>query len=278
MASRRPIVLTTDFGLSDPYVGVMKGVILGINPDAAIIDLTHQVQPQNLTHASFLLKTSHPFFPPDSIHVAVVDPGVGTSRKAILLTSPAGSFVAPDNGILSGVLEPFLDRHPADGGTVPVPEACAAYELANPEYQLFPVSSTFHGRDIFSPAAAHLSLGHAAESFGPPVTQLTWLPFPQPIREAGRITGQVIYADHFGNLVTNIPGDLLSSASQVTVQYRSHRLAGLHRTFHDDPNIPAGKPLALIGSNGYLEIAIPNGSAASLLAGGPGDAVVVETD
>ena len=122
MASRPPIVLTTDFGLSDPYVGVMKGVILSINPSATIVDLTHQVQPQNLVHASFLLKTSHPFFPPDSIHVAVVDPGVGTSRKAILLISPAGSFLAPDNGILSGVLEPFLDTHPADGGAVPVPD------------------------------------------------------------------------------------------------------------------------------------------------------------
>ena len=216
MASGRPIVLTTDFGLSDPYVGVMKGVILGINPSAAIIDLTHQVQPQNLVHASFLLKTSHSYFPPDSIHVAVVDPGVGTFRKAILLTSPAGSFVAPDNGILSGVLEAFLDRHPADGGAVPVPASCAAYELTNPDFQLHPVSSTFHGRDIFSPAAAHLSLGAAAESFGPPLQELVWLPFPQPSVQGNQIAGQVIYVDHFGNLVTNVPRDLLSSGSRVS--------------------------------------------------------------
>ena len=277
MASGRPIVLTTDFGLSDPYVGVMKGVILTINPNATIIDLTHQVQPQNLLHASFLLKTSHPFFPPDSIHVAVVDPGVGTSRKAILLASPVGIYVAPNNGILSGVLEPLLDRQPTGGGTVPVPAGCAAYELANPDYQLHPVSSTFHGRDIFSPAAAHLSLGALPESFGPPVSQLTWLPFPQPTQAADRITGQVIYADHFGNLVTNIPRDLLSSASWVAVEYRSRRMEGLHRTFHDDANNLAGEPLALVGSNGYLEIAVPNGNAASLLGGRFGDAVVAET-
>ena len=277
MAPGRPIVLTTDFGLSDPYAGVMKGVILTINPNATIIDLTHQVQPQNLVHASFTLKTSHAFFPPDSIHVAVVDPGVGTSRKAILLVSPVGIFVAPDNGILSGVLEAFLDKQSTGGDTVPVPVGCTAYELANPEYQIYPVSSTFHGRDIFSPAAAHLSLGATAESFGPPVQELVWIPFPQPAQDGRRITGQVIYADHFGNLVTNIPRDLLSSASRVTVEYRSRRMEGLHRTFRDDPNIPVGEPLALIGSNGYLEIAIPNGNAAFLLAGGPGDAVVVET-
>ena len=277
MASGGPIVLTTDFGLSDPYVGVMKGVILGINPSAAIVDLTHQVQPQNLVHASFLLKTSHAFFPPDSIHVVVVDPGVGTSRKAILLKSPAGSFVAPDNGILSGVLEPFLDSHPADGGAVPVPFGCTAYELTNPDYQLHPVSSTFHGRDIFSPAAAHLSLGAMPESFGPPLQELTWLPFPPTVQEGQRITGQVIYADHFGNLVTNIPGHMLACACRVTVEYQSRRMEGLHRTFHDDANNPAGEPLALVGSNGYLEIAVPNGNAASLLGGRTGDAVVVET-
>ena len=277
MATGRPIVLTTDFGLSDPYVGVMKGVILGINPSATIVDLTHQVQPQNLVHASFILKTSHNFFPPDSIHVVVVDPGVGTSRKAILLTSPAGTFVAPDNGILSGVLEPFLDRHPTYGDTIPVPAGCAAHELANPDYQLHPVSSTFHGRDIFSPAAAHLSLGAMPESFGPPLRELVWLPFPQPVQDGQRITGQVIYADHFGNLVTNIPGTMVQGKDRAVAEFQSRRMEGLHRTFHQDPNHPAGEPLALVGSNGYLEIAVPNGNAASLLAGGAGDMVEVVT-
>ncbi len=277
MASGRPIVLTTDFGLSDPYVGVMKGVILGINPGAKIVDLTHQVQPQNLIHASFILETSHAFFPQDSIHVAVVDPGVGTSRKAILLVSPVGIFVAPDNGILSGILGPFLDNPPTASDTVPVPPGCAAYELANPDFQLHPVSSTFHGRDIFSPAAAHLSMGAALEAFGPPLQELVWLPFPQPIQEADRITGQVIYADHFGNLVTNIPGTMVQGKDRAVVEYRSHRLAGLHRTFHQNPEHPAGEPLALVGSNGYLEIAVPNGNAASLLAGGAGDVMAVDT-
>ncbi len=277
MASGPPIVLTTDFGLSDPYVGVMKGVILGINPGAKIVDLTHQVQPQNLIHASFILKTSYAFFPQDSIHVAVVDPGVGTSRKAILLASPVGVFVAPDNGILSGVLEPFLDRRPTGGGTVSVPAGCTAYELTKPDFQLHPVSSTFHGRDIFSPAAAHLSLGAAPETFGPPLQELVWLPFPQPSVRGNQITGQVICADHFGNLVTNIPGTMVQGKDRAVVEYRSHRLKGLHRTFQQNPDHPAGEPLALVGSNGYLEIAVPNGNAASLLAGGPGDVVAVDT-
>ena len=277
MAASRPIVLTTDFGLADPYVGVMKGVILGINPRAAIIDLTHQVRPQNLVQASFILKTSHSFFPPGSIHVVVVDPGVGTSRKAVLLTSPDGVFVAPDNGILSGILEKFLPAPPPEGNTVPVPGSCAAYQLSNPSYQLHPVSSTFHGRDIFAPAAAHLSLGADPSGFGPPVSRLAWLPLPQPARDGAVITGQVIYADHFGNLATNIPGDWLTPHSRVAVEFQARRIGGLHRTFHDDPDHPGGQPLALVGSNGYLEIAVPNGNAASLLGGGAGDPVLVHT-
>ncbi len=277
MASPRPIVLTTDFGLADSYVGVMKGVILTINPAALIVDLTHQVQPQDLAQAAFILKTSHAYFPPGSIHVVVVDPGVGTARKAALLTCPDGTFLAPDNGILSGVLGKYLPQPPAAADTVPVPAQCAAWELANPDYQRQPVSSTFHGRDIFAPAAAHLSLGAPPSGFGPPVAELVWLPTPQPVRDGGHITGQVIYADYFGNLVTNIPQEMLRDVSAVSVEFKSHGMNGLHRTFHDDPQHPPGTPLALIGSNGCLEIAVPNGSAAALLNAGPGEAVVVYT-
>ena len=277
MAPPRPIVLTTDFGLADSYVGVMKGVILTINPAALIVDLTHQVQPQNLAQAAFVLKTGYALFPPGSIHVAVVDPGVGTARKAVLLTCPSGAFVAPDNGILSGVLGRYVPAQPAGMDTVPVPAQCAAYELVNPHYQLQPVSNTFHGRDIFAPAAAHLSLGVPPSGFGPPVSELVWLPTPEPVQTGGRITGQVIYADHFGNLVTNIPQELLPDASWISVAFKSHRMDGLHRTFHDNPEHPPGTPLALIGSNGYLEIAVPNGSAAALLNAGPGEPIVIHT-
>ena len=275
MASSRPIVLTTDFGLADSYVGVMKGVILAINPAALIVDLTHLVRPQDLAQAAFILKTSHAFFPPGSIHVAVVDPGVGTARKAALLTCPAGTFVAPDNGILSGVLGGYAPHPPASADIVPVPARCAAYELANPGYQRQPVSSTFHGRDIFAPAAAHLSLGVPPSDFGPAVSEMTWLPTPEPVRDGGSIAGQVIYADHFGNLVTNISGEMLRDASSVSIEFKSCRMTGLHRTFLGNLEHPPGQPLALIGSNGYLEIAVPNGSAASLLDAGPGEPVVV---
>ena len=151
MAGPPLIVLTTDFGTSDPYVGMMKGVILTISPGAAIVDLTHQVQPQNLQQASFILGVSHRFFPPGAIHVVVVDPGVGTGRRAILLTTPAARFVAPDNGILSGVLRQHLEAPPTEASRVPVPAGCTAFELTNAQYWRPPVSDTFHGRDIFAP-------------------------------------------------------------------------------------------------------------------------------
>ncbi|MCS5656835.1 MAG: SAM-dependent chlorinase/fluorinase, partial [Dehalococcoidia bacterium] len=154
-----PVVLTTDFGLSDPYAGVMKGVVLSINPAATLIDLTHDIQPQNIRQGSFVLSASRRFFPPGSIHVAVVDPGVGTDRMAVLLVTPKASFLAPDNGLLSGVLKEYLVTPPPDSSRVPLPSSLTAYQLTNSEYWLHPVSNTFHGRDIFSPVAAHLSMG-----------------------------------------------------------------------------------------------------------------------
>ena len=197
------------------------------------------------------------------------------ARRSLLTCPSRNAFVAPDNGILSGVLGGYAPHPPAGADTVPVPGRCAAYELANPGYQRQPVSSTFHGRDIFAPAAAHLSLGVPPSDFGPAVSEMAWLPTPEPVRDGGSITGQVIYADHFGNLVTNISGEMLRDASPVKIEFKSCRMTGLHRTFHDNPDHPPGQPLALIGSNGYLEIAVPNGNASSLLDAGPGDPVVV---
>ena len=179
---RTLLVFTTDFGLSDSYAGVMKGVASGINPELAFIDLTHQIAPQNIAQAAFVLGVSHRFFPADAIHVAVVDPGVGTNRRPILLETPHGSFVAPDNGLLSRVISGYLPSPPADPGTAQLPPALLGVHLTNPDYWLHPVSSTFHGRDIFTPVAAHLSRGVAPESLGDRIHEVTWLPMPLPRR------------------------------------------------------------------------------------------------
>ena len=269
------IVLTTDFGLADPYVGVMKGVILGISPQARIIDLTHQVQPQDLRQAAFILGTSHRFFPIDTIHVVVVDPGVGTDRKAVLLVTPRAKFLAPDNGVLSYVLPEHLDDAPAVPGVVPVPSDCTAFQLTNPQYWLDPVSNTFHGRDVFAPVAAHLSLGVTAAAVGAPLVELVWLPRPRPRRDGAHVIGEVVYADHFGNLITSIPGEMLGKPDSITVRISGRRIAGLSDTFHDRESFGSEELVALVGSNGYLEIAVPNGSAAETLHAGPGEPVRV---
>ena len=282
-----PIVLTTDFGLSDAFVGVMKGVILNINPQAAIIDLTHDIQPQDVGQASFVLGVNCPYFPPDTIHVAVVDPGVGTERRAVLLVTPTAKFLAPDNGLLSHVLKDYLAASPdrsalesaARPGHIPLPPGLTAYALTNPRYRLNPVSNTFHGRDVFAPAAAHLSRGMAPPRLGEPVTDLLWQPSPEPTRQGNELVGEVIYADRFGNLITNIPAAELpagdSNAAPVMVAIGPRRISRLSRTFHD-ADADADSLIALIGSNGYLEIAVPDGNAAQVLGLGVGAPVRVQ--
>lgn len=274
-----PIVLTTDFGLADAFVGVMKGVILNINPRAVIIDLTHDLPPQEVAAAAFVLGVNHPYFPPDTIQVAVVDPGVGTARRAVLLATPTARFIAPDNGLLSGILKDYLDTPPASPGLVSVPPPLAAYELTNPDYRRPTVSKTFHGRDVFAPAAAHLSLGRPPESFGPPLSELVWQPLAAPVVQDSRVQGEVIYIDRFGNLITNIPAGQLPAAP-LTVSIADLTIPGLSRTFHDPETTPAAFPqspplIALIGSNGYLEIAVPDGNAAAVLGVGNGAPVLV---
>ena len=268
-----PIVLTTDFGLADSYVGLMKGVILSINPRAAIVDLTHGIPPQDVKQAALVLGAGWRFFPQDAIHVVVVDPGVGTQRQALLLVTPQARFLAPDNGVLSRVVAEYLDGPPAAPETVPVPARCTAYQLTEPSFWRRPVSNTFHGRDIFAPAAAHLSLGVEPAALGRPVTQLLYLPRSLAVRDGDRVYGEVVYADHFGNLITNIPEGMMSGAGSVLIEIKGRGIARLSRTFHhgDRP----GQLLALIGSHGYLEIAVANGSAARELKAGPGEPVTL---
>ena len=257
----------------------MKGVALTINPDLCFIDLSHQILPQNIAQGSFILGINHRFFPKNAIHVTVVDPGVGTDRRPILLTTPCGNFVAPDNGLLSGVIASYLDSVPTNSGQIHLPETLSAFHLTNPEYWRHPVSQTFHGRDIFTPAAAHLSLGVAFESLGQPIDSLYYLPIPQPTNTGRKISGRVIYTDVYGNLVTNIPSEILPSLEeakiQMTVEIMGRRIPRLSRTFNTGDPVETDGLIALVGSHGYLEIAVSNGNAAIILGAGEGESVLV---
>ena len=269
------IVLTTDFGAASPYAGVLHGVILTINSAASVVDLTHQIQPQNVRQASFILGTNYRFFPQGSIHVAVVDPGVGTGRRPLLLITPLAWFLAPDNGLLSHVLNGHLKDAPQQPGSIPLPSDCVAYHLTQSRFWLSTVSHTFHGRDIFAPAAAHLSLGVLPDKLGPQVQDMVWLPATRPTRHGNKLSGEVLYPDHFGNLVTNIQNHELGGHESLEVEIKGRRINRLSRTFHDQASGEAGGLLALVGSHGYLEIAVADGSAALVSGAGTGEPVNV---
>ena len=274
--SNKVLTFTTDFGSTDAYVAAMKGVALGIAPDLTLVDVTHEVRRHDIRHGAFILGGVYRYFPAETVHVAVVDPGVGTSRKAVALVTPAGVFCAPDNGILSFVLNDHLATDKvrcksADFSTpvtVPVPEGCKAYEISNPYYMLAPVSDTFHGRDIFTPAAAHLASGLKPECLGEPLSELTILNLFALERRDEALEGRVVHVDRFGNVVTNIPATQLPHGD-IVVEVADTKIQGLSATFADADGL-----LALIGSHGYLEIAENLGSAASRLGIGVGDAVV----
>ena len=247
------ITLTTDFGPGE-YTAAMKGVILGINPRVGLVDISHQVGPQDILGGAFVLAAASPYFPPGTIHVAVVDPGVGTERRALLVQTPGAVFLAPDNGLLSLVLE---------GSSYQV------WELNEHRYWSAEVSATFHGRDIFAPAAAHLSLGVTPQDMGRAVVDIMNLPLPPVKVVGGEVRGQVIHIDRFGNLITNVRQKDLP-AGELAVKVAGRRIAGLSTHYQ------AGKePLALMGSSDYLEIAAPNASAAELLKAKRGLAVTV---
>ncbi|HEY9878001.1 MAG TPA: SAM-dependent chlorinase/fluorinase [Leptolyngbyaceae cyanobacterium] len=246
------ITLLTDFGTQDAYVGIMKGVIAQICPDAQVIDLTHQIPPQDLFAARFNLLNAYPYFPPGTLHVAVVDPGVGTIRRGVVIQTANAFLIGPDNGIFSGILQ----QDP------PI----TAVALTDSAYWRTPsISTTFHGRDVFSPVAAHLAKGVSIQAMGETISlqSLTSLNFPHPVQEGNRIRGSVQYCDRFGNLITNLtPQDLPSAPWQVRIGQRTLPSA---KTYGD---LPPGQPLALIGSHGWLEIAINGGNAQEVLQAG----------
>ncbi len=266
------ITLTTDFGLADGYVAAVKGVLLDINPEAKLVDVSHMVRPQDIGHGSFILSTTCPYFPRGTIHLVVVDPGVGTEREAIILKKRDAYFVAPDNGVLSDVIADCSsslviteDKRVALGGGL------EAFALTRPEYWRKPVDPTFHGRDIFAPVAAHLSLGRRPEEMGERLSSLAMLPLACPRREGHTLIGHIRNIDYFGNLITSIRrDDLLSSGRGVNITLHGHTIKGLSRTYAEGDDL-----LALIGSSGRLEVARRNGSAREYLGAAIGDEVHV---
>jgi S-adenosyl-L-methionine hydrolase (adenosine-forming) len=256
------ITMTTDFGLKDGNVGVMKGVIAGIAPQAQMIDISHLISPQNIPEAALILLRSAPYFPDGTIHVVVVDPGVGTSRRPIAAQMGGQFYVGPDNGTITL----WLERLEAQG------QPTAFYHLDRPEHWLPDVSHVFHGRDIFSPVAAHLATGVPIDRLGSPLCDPLRLEMPRPQPTASGLRGEVIYIDHFGNLATNIRAEHLPEGKEVTVSLSGIIIPGMVDTFGE--RLP-GELIALLGSTGNLIVSVVNGSAADQLHAHPGDPVEV---
>lgn len=258
------ITLTTDYGTDDHLVGTLKGVILKINPEVTIVDITHRVAPFDLLDGALAIGSAYAYFPPKTIHVIIVDPGVGTERRPILVSGQNQYFIAPDNGVLSLVYEKeqnYVVRH------------------ANAEhYYLQPLSNTFHGRDIFAPVAAWLSKGWQSASMGEEIQDYKRFALPKPKPAEGVIKGVVLRVDTFGNLITNFQAGDLPTDSQnggaLKLQVGSHEITRLVQTF---ANGNAGEPIAYIGSAGYLEIGINKANASRTLAVGRGAAVVLNS-
>lgn len=258
------IVLMTDFGLSDTYVGQMKGVILSRAPSAQIIDLTHAITAQNIAQGAFLLGKSAPFFPDEAIFVAVVDPGVGTSRRAIAVECGHQTFLAPDNGVLTAIFQ--------------TGKVSRSVTITNERYLLPARSSTFHGRDVFSPAAAHLASGVSLLELGSEIdpsscTTIT-LPGCHTSDNGASWQGTIICTDHFGNLITSLDAEALDRSKRWLISAGNKRLP-LCRTYGE---VADQQPLAYTGSSGMIEIAIRNGNAALTLGLNDGDLVLMTSE
>ena len=237
------ITLLTDFGLSDSYVAEVKGVLLTRAPGATLVDITHQVPPGDVRAGQHLLSRAWRQFPKGTVHLAIVDPGVGTSRRALAASAGEHRFVAPDNGLLSFLEKPRVV-------SLPIPSSAAP---------------TFHGRDVFAPAAAALASGARLESLGSPVTDATHAPLPTPHHDGTAVMGEVLYVDRFGTLISNIPGPDVEPG--VRIRVAGTDVGALHRTFG---GVERGTLVAFVGSGGTVEIAVRDGSAARLLGVGVG--------
>lgn len=256
------ITLTTDFGSSSPYVAAMKGVILSINPDATIIDVTHDIPPQDIRAGAIALADTTSRFPAGSIHVAVVDPGVGTNREIVYTDFGSRHYIGPNNGLFTG-----LARREA-------PDRIIAIE--NREFWLPEVSNTFHGRDIMAPVAAHLSLGVSPGTLGSPLNELHILDWPEVRIVPGKIEGSITSIDSFGNLITDITDEMLANTptdDTVEIVCDEHETRGIFKTYGDQPEMTL---MALVGSSGKLELAIVGDSAKIMLGVSAGTPIVVK--
>ena len=256
---RRIVTLLSDFGTRDHYVAAMKGVLLGINPALILVDITHEVTPHNVREAGFLLAAAFDFFPAGTIHLAVVDPGVGGERRALAAAGARHLFVGPDNGV--------FDR------TFALEPPRVVVSLENPDYRRPQVSPTFHGRDIFAPAAGHLSLGVPLEKLGPVISDRIQTASRRRLGKEDRVEGEIIHVDRFGNLIADIeipPDERLESDLEVSVGGR--RMLVGPRTYDE---APPGEPFAMRGSSGHLEVAVRQGSALEVLGRGVGTPVCV---
>ena len=276
MNSGSPLVtLTTDFGTQDAYVPAMKGTMLSICSDARLVDMTHHISPQDVMEAAFVLRAAVPYFPDGAVHLVVVDPGVGTDRRAVALRHENQWFVGADNGLFPLVLD---DASPD-----------AVVELDNPDrWRSTSPSNTFHGRDIFAPAAAHLAAGSSLDDLGSPVDTLEPLRWARPSVTDGTVQGWVVHVDHFGNCITNIQhshlNDTLNREEDAPLSDALPAVKGYAGSRVIDQigptygAVPEGDPLLLVGSTGFLEIAVNGGSAAELLDIRKGDSVKLAFD
>ena len=287
------ITLTTDFGSSDAYVAIMKGVILSVNPEANIVDITHSIEPQDIAQGAFILSLCYRYFPKQTIYMAIVDPGVGSERQGIIVKTSSALFVAPDNGILSYIIESNQQSaisiespsiSPINQATtgierITIKKGLEAVAITDPHFWRHPVSSTFHGRDIFAPVAAGLSLGISPYEFGEKITSLHVFPTPKPSLDLqGNLIGHILYIDHFGNLITDIKsGDLASichsehgEESPVIIEIAGRCIQGISSYYAQNEGL-----MAILGSSGYLEISLRSGNACDFLAMRVGDEIRV---
>lgn len=259
--SKKIITLLTDFGTKDGYIGAVKGVIKRINPDAEIVDVTHDIDSYDVLSAAFALSNYYKYFPKGTIHLAVVDPGVGSLRQPILIKTRDFFFVGPDNGIFSFIYqrEDLTD----------------IIALSNRKYFLAEISSTFHARDIFAPVSGYLSLGIKIDEFGSPAKECMKFIIPQPQAKGENLIGEIIHIDHFGNLITNIPANLLEKNKNVVITVGKRKINEISRSYFDIKERMLG---ALIASSSFLELAVNQGSAQELLKAEVGDLIRIDFD
>jgi S-adenosyl-L-methionine hydrolase (adenosine-forming) len=273
---RNLLTFLTDFGTADTYVGAVKGAMLGVHSNLAIVDLTHEIPPQDVLQGALQLMSAAQHFPSGTVHLAVVDPGVGTDRRGIVVSVGGHTFVGPDNGLLSFAVSRIGTQCgitiPEQGDALLLPEGVNAVVLDEPRFWRQPVAPTFHGRDIFGPVAAHVARGVPMAVLGTRTDRMLKLPFPRPVRHTRHSWSvEIVQVDRYGNLTTCLPGEM--ARGQLRIIAGQVSITGLQQTYGSTEG-----PVALIGSAGFLEIAVPGGSAAAELGLQRGDSVQIEME